>query len=124
MRLLCHDAEDVLARRIAPATLDRALIFFPDPWPKKRHHKRRLLQPGFAALVASRLVRGGRLHIATDWEDYATQSMVVLSRTAGLRNVAGPGQFSERPDYRPLTKYEQRGRDRGHEIWDIIFERC
>jgi tRNA (guanine-N7-)-methyltransferase len=121
--VFCEDAVDVLAHRIARESLTKLLIFFPDPWPKKRHHKRRLIQPGFARLASERLMVGGTLHIATDWEDYAIHILDVLSHAAGLRNMAGEGCFAKRPSYRPLTKFENRGRALGHQVWDLLFER-
>jgi tRNA (guanine-N7-)-methyltransferase len=123
VRVFCEDAVDVLAHRIARESLTKLLIFFPDPWPKKRHHKRRLIQPGFARLASERLMVGGTLHIATDWEDYAIHILDVLSHAAGLRNMAGEGCFAKRPSYRPLTKFENRGRALGHQVWDLLFER-
>ena len=94
-------------------------VFFPDPWPKKRHHKRRLLQPAFAQLLASRLRPGGYLHVATDWEDYAIQILQILSEQPLLMNsTAG---FAPRPEYRPLTKFESRGLKLGHSVWEVVF---
>jgi len=119
LRLIQHDAVEVLEHMIAPATLAGVHIFFPDPWPKKRHHKRRLIQPGFAALLASRLSPGAYLHAATDWQEYAEQILAVFAAEPALANTA-PG-FAPRPDYRPLTKFESRGLKLGHEVWDIIF---
>jgi tRNA (guanine-N7-)-methyltransferase len=110
---------DVLQHMITPDTLDGAHIFFPDPWPKKRHHKRRLIQPGFVSLLASRIKQGGYVHAATDWDDYARQILEVMSRESTLRNVAP--DFSPRPDYRPLTKFEQRGLKLGYGVRDIVF---
>ncbi len=120
-RIIQHDAVEVLREMIAPATLAGIHIFFPDPWPKKRHHKRRLLQPALVSLLASRLRPGGYLHSATDWQDYAEQMLSVLSSEALLENTA-PG-FSPRPDYRPQTKFEQRGLRLGHGVWDLVFRR-
>ena len=121
LRLIQHDAVEVLAHMIAPAALAGAHIFFPDPWPKKRHHKRRLIQPGFVALLASRLAPGAYLHAATDWQEYAEQILAVFAAEPALANTA-PG-FAPRPDYRPLTKFESRGLKLGHGVWDIIFRR-
>jgi tRNA (guanine-N7-)-methyltransferase len=121
LRLIQHDAVEVLEHMIEPAALAGAHIFFPDPWPKKRHHKRRLIQPGFASLLASRLAPGGYLHAATDWEEYAEQILAVFAAEPGLVNTA-PG-FAPRPDYRPLTKFESRGLKLGHGVWDIIFRK-
>ncbi|MCX7141409.1 MAG: tRNA (guanosine(46)-N7)-methyltransferase TrmB [Proteobacteria bacterium] len=121
LRLVQHDAVEVLQHMIAPASLAGAHIFFPDPWPKKRHHKRRLIQPGFVALLASRLAPGAYLHAATDWQEYAEQILAVFAADPGLANTA-PG-FATRPDYRPLTKFESRGLKLGHGVWDVIFRK-
>ncbi|ACV34279.1 tRNA (guanosine(46)-N7)-methyltransferase TrmB [Accumulibacter sp.] len=120
-RIIQHDAVEVLRDMIAPASLAGVHIFFPDPWPKKRHHKRRLLQEPFVALLASRLRPGGYLHCATDWHDYAEQMLRVLAAEARLENtVAG---FAPRPEHRPQTKFEQRGLRLGHAVWDVVFRR-
>ena len=121
VRIVQHDAVEVLADMIAPASLDGAHIFFPDPWPKKRHHKRRLIQPPLVALLADRLKPGAYLHAATDWQEYAEQILDVFSREPRLRNTAE--SFAPRPDYRPQTKFETRGLRLGHGVWDIIFRR-
>ncbi len=121
LRLVQHDAVEVLEHMIAPAALASAHIFFPDPWPKKRHHKRRLIQPAFVALLASRLAPGAYLHAATDWQEYAEQILAVFAAEPTLVNTA-PG-FAPRPDYRPLTKFEHRGLKLGHGVWDIIFRK-
>jgi tRNA (guanine-N7-)-methyltransferase len=121
LRLIQHDAVEVLEHMIASAALAGAHIFFPDPWPKKRHHKRRLIQPGFIALLASRLAPGAYLHAATDWQEYAEQILAVFAAEPGLANTA-PG-FAPRPDYRPLTKFESRGLKLGHGVWDVIFRK-
>jgi len=121
LRLIQHDAVEVLEHMIVGASLAGAHIFFPDPWPKKRHHKRRLIQPGFIALLASRLAPGAYLHAATDWQEYAEQILAVFAAEPGLTNTA-PG-FAPRPDYRPLTKFESRGLKLGHGVWDIIFRK-
>ena len=121
VRIVQHDAVEVLERMLSPASLDGVHIFFPDPWPKKRHHKRRLVQPALVALAASRMQPGAYLHVATDWEDYATQILEVLSAEPLLANT-GDG-FAPRPDYRPLTKFENRGLRLGHQVWDVIFKR-
>jgi len=120
-RIVQHDAVEVLQHMIAPDTLSGAHIFFPDPWPKKRHHKRRLIQPPLIALLASRLQSGGYLHCATDWEEYAQQILEVLSSEPLLENTADG--FAPRPAYRPLTKFEQRGLRLGHGVWDLVFRR-
>jgi tRNA (guanine-N7-)-methyltransferase len=116
-----HDAVEVLRDRVPEGSLAAIHVFFPDPWPKKRHHKRRLVQPAFAALAASRLASGGRLHVATDWQEYAEQVLAVLSEVPGLRNTAEG--FAPRPPWRPETKFERRGRRLGHGVWDVLFEK-
>ena len=121
VRLVQHDAVEVLAHMIPPASFDGAHIFFPDPWPKRRHHKRRLIQPPFVALLASRLKPGGYVHAATDWQEYAQQILEVFSADPALANTAV--DYAPRPDYRPLTKFEQRGLRLGHGVWDIVFRR-
>jgi tRNA (guanine-N7-)-methyltransferase len=121
LRLIQHDAVEVLEHMIASASLAGAHIFFPDPWPKKRHHKRRLIQPGFVALLASRLAPGAYLHAATDWQEYAEQILAVFAAEPSLANTAEG--FAPRPDYRPLTKFESRGLKLGHGVWDIIFRK-
>lgn len=121
LRLVRHDAVEVLGQMVAPASLAGVHVFFPDPWHKKRHHKRRLIQPGFVALLASRLAPGGYLHCATDWQPYAEQMLEVLSAEPLLRNTADA--YAPRPAYRPLTKFEQRGLKLGHGVWDLVFAR-
>jgi tRNA (guanine-N7-)-methyltransferase len=113
----------VLEECIKPATLDGVQIYFPDPWHKKRHHKRRLIQPAFVTLVCSRLAPGGYLHLATDWQNYAEHMLEVLSGEAGLVNRAGAGNYAARPAWRPETRFEQRGQRLGHEVRDLLFER-
>ena len=121
LRMIQHDAVEVLQHMIAPATLAGAHIFFPDPWPKKRHHKRRLIQPGFVRLLASRLAPGAYLHAATDWQEYAEQILAVFAAEPGLVNTAQG--FAPRPDHRPLTKFESRGLKLGHRVSDIVFRK-
>ena len=121
LRLIQHDAVEVLRHMIPEAGLDGIHIFFPDPWHKKRHHKRRLIQPAFAELLASRLKTGGYLHLATDWQDYAEQMLAVLAANPHLRNSSDG--YAPRPEYRPLTKFEQRGLRLGHGVWDLVFLR-
>jgi tRNA (guanine-N7-)-methyltransferase len=121
VRVIQHDAVEVVRHMIAPASLDGVHVFFPDPWPKKRHHKRRLLQPPFIALLASRLKPGGMVHVATDWEDYARQILEMLSAEPALANTADG--FASRPEDRPLTKFERRGLKLGHGVWDVVFRR-
>ena len=121
VRIVRHDAVEVLRDMIPEASLAGMHVFFPDPWPKKRHHKRRLVQPSFAALAASRLAPGGYLHVATDWQEYAEHVLAVLQATPGLVNTAH--DFAPRPATRPETKFERRGLRLGHGVWDILFER-
>jgi tRNA (guanine-N7-)-methyltransferase len=125
LRVVQHDAVEVVRDMIAPDTLAGIHVFFPDPWPKKRHHKRRLLQPPVVSLLASRLAPGGYLHCATDWEEYARQMLEVLSGEPLLANTAAaqPDGFAPRPDYRPQTKFEARGLRLGHGVWDVVFRR-
>ena len=120
VRIVQHDAAEVVERMIAPGALSGIHIFFPDPWPKKRHHKRRLLLVPFACLLATRLEAGGYLHVATDWEDYADWIVEVLRQTP-LENTAE--RFAPRPAYRPSTKFERRGIRLGHAVRDIVFRR-
>jgi tRNA (guanine-N7-)-methyltransferase len=121
LRIVQHDAVEVVQHMLAPDSLAGAHVFFPDPWPKKRHHKRRLLQPAFVALLTSRLAPGGYLHVATDWVEYADAVLETLAATPGLENTAQG--FSPRPEHRPLTKFENRGLKLGHEVRDIVFRR-
>ena len=121
LRIVRHDAVAVLEQMIAPASLAGAHIFFPDPWHKKRHHKRRLIQSAFVSQLVSRLARGGVVHCATDWQPYAEQMLQVLSTEPGLVNTAAG--YAARPDYRPLTKFEARGVKLGHGVWDLVFTR-
>ena len=121
LRIIQADAVNVLNQRVAPATLAGVHVYFPDPWPKARHHKRRLIQPPFVKLLASRLTPGGYLHCATDWQPYAEQMLEVLSAEPDLQNTAT--DYAPRPDWRPLTKFENRGLKLGHGVWDLIFAR-
>jgi tRNA (guanine-N7-)-methyltransferase len=121
LRLIQHDAVEVITQMIAPASLAGAHIFFPDPWHKARHNKRRLIQPDFIALLASRIAPGGYLHCATDWQEYAEQMLEVLGGEASLRNTAE--NYAPRPDYRPVTKFENRGLRLGHGVWDLVFRK-
>lgn len=121
VRVVQHDAVEVVRDMLAPASLAGIHVFFPDPWPKKRQQKRRLIKPDFVALLASRLAPGGYFHCATDWEEYAQQMLEVLGGEATLANTAEG--FAPRPDYRPLTKFEQRGLRLGHGVWDVVFRK-
>src|SRR5579859_7174841 len=122
VRVACEDAVRLCSERLPDASLDAVLIYFPDPWPKKRHHKRRLLQPEFAALLAGKLKPGGKLHFATDWEDYAQQALTVLTACPGLENTAAG--YAARPAERPATRFEQRGLKLGHAVFDLVFRRA
>ena len=121
LRLIQHDAVEVLEQMIAPASLAGVHIYFPDPWHKKRHHKRRLIQPAWVARLATRLAPGGYLHCATDWQPYAQQMLEVLSAEPSLHNTAEG--FATRPPWRPQTKFEARGLKLGHGVWDLLFRR-
>lgn len=121
LRIMQHDAVEVLRDMIPDGALAGVHVFFPDPWRKARHHKRRIIQPDFVALVASKLAPGGYLHCATDWEDYAHWMLEVLAAEPALENTADG--FAPRPEYRPLTKFENRGLKLGHGVWDLIFRR-
>ena len=121
IRIIQHDVVDVLQEMIAPGALDGVHCFFPDPWPKKRHHKRRLIQPPFVALLASRMKPGAVLHACTDWEDYAAQMLEVFSAEPALANTAAG--YCARPETRPQTKFERRGLDLGHRVHDLVFRK-
>ncbi|WP_428419764.1 tRNA (guanosine(46)-N7)-methyltransferase TrmB [Methylibium sp.] len=121
LRIVQHDAVEVLEHMIAPASLAGIHLFFPDPWHKKKHHKRRLIQPAFVTQLVTRLVPGGYLHCATDWQPYAEQMLEVLGAEPALRNTAAG--YAPKPDYRPLTKFEHRGLKLGHGVWDLVFTR-
>jgi tRNA (guanine-N7-)-methyltransferase len=121
LRIVRHDAVEVLEHMIRPGSLAGVHIFFPDPWHKKRHNKRRLIQPPLVKLLCSRLAPGGYLHCATDWEPYAQQMLEVLGAEPELRNTAEG--YAEKPAYRPLTKFEQRGLRLGHGVWDLVYKR-
>jgi tRNA (guanine-N7-)-methyltransferase len=121
IRIVQHDAVEVMRDMVPPDSLAAIHVFFPDPWPKKRHHKRRLLQPAFVELAASRLAVGGLLHVATDWQEYAEQVLEVLGATPALANTASG--FAARPAWRPETKFERRGLKLGHAVWDLVFTR-
>lgn len=124
VRVYHHDAVEVLQAEIADGSLDEIRIYFPDPWHKKRHNKRRLVQAEFAQLLVRKLAPDGRLHLATDWQDYAEQMWDVLDATGGIANRAGPRGSVPRPDWRPQTHFETRGQKLGHGVWDLIYDRC
>ncbi len=123
VRVICHDAVEVLQQQISDHSLAGLQLYFPDPWPKKRHHKRRIVQPAWVQLVARKLRPGGLLHMATDWEDYALHMLEVMEASTAFENTAGAGRFSPHQGNRPETKFERRGRRKGHGVWDLIY-RC
>ena len=123
VRVMNEDAVEVLEKNIADNSLDAVYLFFADPWHKKRHHKRRIVQEAFVQLLRKKLKADGIFHMATDWQDYAEHMMEVMSAAEGFENTAGKGNYIERPDYRPLTKFEQRGQRLGHGVWDLIFKK-
>ena len=123
IRIACADAVEFLRQRIPPDSLGGLRIYFPDPWPKKRHHKRRLIQPEFVRLLTSRLAPGAILHLATDWVPYAEHMLEVVSMEPGLTNLSPTGSYCVKPDWRPETKYEKRGEGLGHEVRDLLFVR-
>ena len=122
LRIACRDAVEVLERRVPDGSVSELLLYFPDPWPKKRHHKRRIVQPGFVALVARKLAAGGRFRLATDWEPYAVHMLEVLSASAALANEHDAG-YAPRPDSRPVTRFERRGERLGHGVRDLSFRK-
>lgn len=123
LKVFNFDAIDVLANKIPLASLAGVFLFFPDPWHKAKHKKRRLVQPPFVEMIAKYLAPAGKFHLATDWEDYALQMMEVLSESKSFANDAGENNYTTRPGYRPLTKFEQRGHRLGHGVWDLIFSK-
>lgn len=120
LKVISHDAIEVL-KALPENTLAGLQLYFPDPWPKARHHKRRIVKPSFMNLIVPRLASQGFIHMATDWQNYAEQMLEVLSNTAGISNTSATNDYIPRPDYRPLTKFEQRGQRLGHGIWDLYF---
>ncbi len=123
IRVINGDAVEILQHHVPDETFDGVMLFFPDPWPKTRHHKRRIVQPPFVELLARKIKPGGHFHMATDWEHYAQHMMSVMSARADFSNAAGAGRYAPRPAHRPLTKFEQRGLRLGHGVWDLIFTR-
>ena len=122
LRVINHDAVDVLHHQIPDNSLDRVQLLFPDPWHKKRHHKRRIVNPGFIELVWQKLKAGGLFHLATDWEDYAEHMLTLMEQAEGFGNTAGPGHYADAAE-RPSTRFEQRGRRLGHGVWDLVFRK-
>ena len=122
LRLFCHDAVEVLGQMIPDQSIDTLQLFFPDPWHKARHHKRRIVQPAFVQMLRPKLKIGGVFHMATDWENYAEHMLEVMNAAEGFVNTV-EGDYAPRPDSRPLTKFEQRGHRLGHGVWDLLFAR-
>jgi tRNA (guanine-N7-)-methyltransferase len=123
LRIACHDAVEVVDRWLPAGCLDEVLVFFPDPWPKKRHHKRRIIQPDFLGRLARVMAQGARLHLATDWENYAEHMLGTCEASPWFDNAAAGGGFSPRPESRDLTKFERRGLRLGHEVFDLAYVR-
>lgn len=123
LRVMEHDAVEVLKNMLPDESLSRLQLFFPDPWHKKRHHKRRIVQAEFVELIRTKLAIGGHLHMATDWEPYAQHMAEVVNNNSAYNNTAEEGDYVPRPDYRPITKFETRGQKLGHGVWDLIYER-
>lgn len=123
LRVFMADAMDVLEDCIPDASVDRLQLYFPDPWHKKKHHKRRILQPAFAQKIRRKLTSGGVFHLATDWQHYAEHMLDVMSQADGFSNLSASNTYSPRPDYRPITKFEKRGERLGHGVWDLLFQR-
>jgi tRNA (guanine-N7-)-methyltransferase len=123
MRLICHDAVDVLRDHVPDAAFDHILVFFPDPWHKKRHHKRRLIEASFVTLLAAKLRAGGTLRLATDWQGYAEQMLMVCNAEPALQSLSRDSTYVPRPDFRPPTRFERRGERLGQGVWDLAYER-
>jgi tRNA (guanine-N7-)-methyltransferase len=123
VRIACEDGVQFLRERVGPGSLAGLRLYFPDPWPKKRHHKRRIVQPAFTGLMAEKLATGSLVHFATDWEDYARHMLQVMQDDGRFENCSAQGDYSPRPSWRPLTKYERRGQRLGHGVYDLLFRR-
>ncbi|WP_294610504.1 tRNA (guanosine(46)-N7)-methyltransferase TrmB [uncultured Gilliamella sp.] len=123
LKIMCHDAVEVLENMIPNHSLDKVQIFFPDPWHKARHNKRRIIQPNFVELIWQKLAQGGILHLATDWQNYAEHMLEVLRQAEGFTNLSPTGDYIPRPDDRPITKFEKRGQSLGHGVWDLQFKK-
>ncbi|MFQ1006899.1 tRNA (guanosine(46)-N7)-methyltransferase TrmB [Gilliamella apicola] len=123
LKVMCHDAVEVLENMIPNHSLDKVQIFFPDPWHKARHNKRRIIQPQFVQLIRQKLKEGGILHLATDWQNYAEHMLEVLTEAEGFENLSTTGDYIPRPEDRPITKFEKRGQNLGHGVWDLQFRK-
>ena len=123
VRVICHDAVDVLRDHVGDAAFEQILVFFPDPWHKKRHHKRRLIEPAFVALLAAKLRAGGILRLATDWQAYAEQMLAVCNAEPALQSLSPDSTYVPRPDFRLPTRFERRGERLGHGVWDLAYEK-
>ncbi|MDQ1362697.1 MAG: tRNA (guanine-N7-)-methyltransferase [Pseudomonadota bacterium] len=123
IRVFCHDAIDVLKQQVPDASLNRLHLYFPDPWHKTRHHKRRIVQPDFALLVAQKLMPGGIFHLATDWKNYAEHMVKVLNTCDQFKNLSDSNDYVPRPEERLLTKFEKRGHKLGHGVWDMLYQK-
>ena len=123
LKVMCHDAVEVLENMIPNHSLDKVQIFFPDPWHKARHNKRRIIQPQFVQLIRQKLKEGGILHLATDWQNYAEHMLEVLTEAEGFENLSATGDYIPRPEERPITKFEKRGQNLGHGVWDLQFRK-
>ncbi|MGZ8164953.1 MAG: tRNA (guanosine(46)-N7)-methyltransferase TrmB [Methylobacter sp.] len=123
VRIYCHDAIEIFEQKITDNSVAGVYLFFPDPWPKKKHHKRRIVRPDFVELLVRKLKSGGYFHAATDWQNYAENMLAVLSAETAISNSSNTDDYCERPAYRPLTKFEQRGLRLGHGVWDLIFKK-
>jgi tRNA (guanine-N7-)-methyltransferase len=123
LKIFAFDAVQVLDWCVPDESIDKILLLFPDPWPKKKHHKRRILQPSFAAKIAQKLKKGGQFHLATDWQDYADQMLAVLDALPNFENYFGKSHFAPSTFERILTKFEKRGQKLGHQIWDLVYTR-
>jgi tRNA (guanine-N7-)-methyltransferase len=124
VRVICHDAVDVLRDHVRDAAFDQILVFFPDPWHKKRHHKRRLIEPAFVALLAGKLRAGGILRLATDWQAYAEQMLTVCNAEPALQTLSPDSSYVPRPDFRQPTRFERRGERLGHGVWDLAYQKA
>ena len=124
VRVICHDAVDVLRDHVANAAFDQILVFFPDPWHKKRHHKRRLIEPAFVTLLAAKLRAGGILRLATDWQAYAEQMLLVCNAEPALQTLSPDATYVPRPEFRPPTRFERRGERLGHGVWDLAYRKA